>query len=239
MRAYSRQNLDGPARASRARVTAPSGPSALTARGIRKSFGNHHVLRGVDLDVAPGSLVAVVGENGAGKSTLLRILAGTMAPDAGTISLRGGIGYCPQEPVLNGALTVAQHLRYFAAAHALTSLRRADQLLHMLGYEKYRETLVDDLSGGTRQKLNLTLALMHDPDVLLLDEPYQGFDWETYQRFWTLVGELRERRKAVVVITHLVFEEERFDELVELKAGRSQRAAAPDVELAATDDDDG
>jgi ABC-2 type transport system ATP-binding protein len=228
----------GRARAPRAGVAAPSDHPVLTARGVRKSFGKHRVLRGVDLDVAAGSLIAVVGENGAGKSTLLRILAGTMAPDAGTVSLIGGIGYCPQEPILNGALTVAQHLRYFAAAHALTSLRRAEQLLQLLGYENYREMPVDDLSGGTRQKLNLTLALMHDPDVLLLDEPYQGFDWETYQRFWALVGELRERGRAVVVITHLVFEEERFDEVVELKAGRSQPATAPDLEVAVRGDAD-
>ena len=158
----------------------------------------------------------------AAKSTLLQILAGTLAPDAGTVSLRGAIGYCPQEPVLNGALTVAQHLRYFAAARALTSFRRADELLQTLRFATYRDAVVDELSGGTRQKLNLTLALMHDPDVLLLDEPYQGFDWETYQRFWGLVDDLRQTGKAVVVITHLVFEEERFDQLVELKSGRSR-----------------
>ena len=206
------------------------GAPVLTARGVRKSFGRHQVLRGVDLDVAAGSLVAVVGENGAGKSTLLRVLAGTLAPDAGTVWLRGEIGYCPQEPVLNGALTVSQHLRYFAAAHALPDLHRADQLLRSLNFETYRDTAVAELSGGTRQKLNLTLALMHEPDLLLLDEPYQGFDWETYQRFWTLVDGMRERGNAVVVITHLVFEEERFDDLVELQAGRSQPAAAIDLE---------
>ncbi len=200
-----------------------SATPALTARGIRKAYGKHEVLRGVDLDVDAGSLVAVVGENGSGKSTLLQILAGTLAPDAGTVSLRGSIGYCPQEPVLNGALTVAQHLRYFAAAHALTSFGRAEELLQSLAFAAYRDTAVDELSGGTRQKLNLTLALMHDPDVLLLDEPYQGFDWETYQRFWGLVDDLRDARKAVVVITHLVFEEERFDLLIELHDGRSAR----------------
>jgi ABC-type multidrug transport system ATPase subunit len=200
----------------------PDPTAVLTANGIHKAYGKHRVLRGVDLAVEPGSLVAVVGENGSGKSTLLQILAGTLAPDAGTVSLRGAIGYCPQEPVLNGALTVAQHLRYFAAAHALGSFRRADQLLQALGFSGYRDSIVDELSGGTRQKLNLTLALMHDPDVLLLDEPYQGFDWETYQRFWQLVGDLRHAGRAVVVITHLVFEEERFDQLVELKGGRSR-----------------
>ena len=120
--------------------------------------------------------------------------------------------------MLNGALTVAQHLSYFAAARALPSFRRADELLQTLRFATYREAAVDELSGGTRQKLNLTLALMHDPDVLLLDEPYQGFDWETYLRFWGLVDELRRRGKAVVVITHLVFEEERFDQFVELRS---------------------
>jgi ABC-type multidrug transport system ATPase subunit len=128
--------------------------------------------------------------------------------------------------VLNGALTVAQHLRYFAAAHALRRYRRADELLNTLAYSNYRDSIVDELSGGTRQKLNLTLALMHDPDVLLLDEPYQGFDWETYQRFWELVDDLRQTGRAVVVITHLVFEEERFDQLVELKCGRSRSGVA-------------
>jgi ABC-type multidrug transport system ATPase subunit len=196
--------------------------AVLTARGVHKSYGKRRVLRGVDLDVEPGSLVAIVGENGAGKSTLLQILAGTLAPDGGTVALRGEIGYCPQDPVLNGALSVDQHLRYFAAAYRLTSLRRAEELLETLAFARYGDTVVDELSGGTRQKLNLTLALMHDPDVLLLDEPYQGFDWETYQRFWGLVDELRKAKRAVVVITHLVFEEERFDQLVELRDGRAE-----------------
>ena len=213
------------------------GALVLTARGVRKSFGRHAVLRSVDLDVAAGSLVAVVGENGAGKSTLLRILAGTLAPDSGTVWHRGKIGYCPQEPVLNGALSVSQHLRYFAAAYGLSNLRHADRLLQTLRFESYRDTVVDELSGGTRQKLNLTLALMHEPDVLLLDEPYQGFDWETYTRFWQLADDLREAGKAVVVITHLVFEEERFDQLAELRAGRLQ--ATLELARAEMSDDEG
>ena len=193
---------------------------ALTARDIHKAYGRHQVLRGVDLRVDPGQLVAVVGENGSGKSTLLKAIAGTLRVDRGEVALSGTLGYCPQDPVLNANLTVDQHLRYFAAAHRLTALDRADELVRLLGYEKYRDTAAGDLSGGTRQKLNLTLALLHDPDVLLLDEPYQGFDWETYLRFWDLVDQLHERDKAVVVITHLVFEQERFDVVADLVDGR-------------------
>jgi ABC-type multidrug transport system ATPase subunit len=144
------------------------------------------------------------------------------------VSLAGALGYCPQEPVLNSALTVEQHLRYFAAAHRLPDLGRGRELLSLLGYERYADTAAGELSGGTRQKLNLTLALLHDPGLLLLDEPYQGFDWETYLRFWDLVEELRGRGKAVVVITHLVFEQDRFDVLADLVDGRlSPREAAP------------
>ncbi|WJV44993.1 ABC transporter ATP-binding protein [Streptomyces flavofungini] len=193
---------------------------ALTARDIHKAYGRHQVLRGVDLTVEPGQLVAVVGENGSGKSTLLKAIAGTLRVDRGEVSLGGTLGYCPQDPVLNANLTVDQHLRYFAAAHRLADLDRADELVRLLGYDKYRDTAAGELSGGTRQKLNLTLALLHDPDVLLLDEPYQGFDWETYLRFWDLVDQLHERDKAVVVITHLVFEQERFDVLADLVDGR-------------------
>jgi ABC-type multidrug transport system ATPase subunit len=80
---------------------------------------------------------------------------------------------------------------------------------------------VGQLSGGTRQKLNLALAVMHDPDLLLLDEPYQGFDWETYLRFWDLVDETRDRGRAVLVITHLVFDEERFDAIYKIEDGQT------------------
>ncbi len=195
----------------------------VVARDLHKAYRRHRVLQGVDLVVPARALVAVVGENGAGKSTLLRVLAGTLAADAGTVEVHGRLGYCPQEPVLNGALTVDQHLRYFAAAYRLRDLTRTHELLDTLGFAGYRGHAVDELSGGTRQKLNLALALIHDPEVLLLDEPYQGFDWETYLRSWELVGALRERDRAVVVITHLVFEEERFDLLYQLRDGRATR----------------
>jgi len=192
----------------------------IVARQVHKAYGRHSVLRGVDLDIPAGTLVAIVGENGAGKSTLLQLLAGTLAADDGSIDVRGSVGYCPQEPVLNDALTVDQHFRYFAAAYQLRTLHRAEQLLDALHFSDYRHRTVAELSGGTRQKLNLTLALLHDPDVLLLDEPYQGFDWETYLRFWDIVEELRRAGTAIVVITHLIFERERFDTLYSLDRGR-------------------
>jgi ABC-2 type transport system ATP-binding protein len=197
--------------------------TALAARGIRKSFGRRRVLAGLDLDVAPGELVAGVGENGTGKTTLLRILAGDLRPDAGTIAIGGRPGYCPQTVVLDEALTVDQHVRYFQAAYGIASPARAEELIERLGFAACRGQRAGTFSGGTKQKLSLTLALMHDPSVLLLDEPYQGFDWQTYRAFWDLAGELTAAGTATVVISHLVFEHERFDRICHLAGGRIQQ----------------
>ena len=204
--------------------------SVLRVRGLEKSFGRHQVLRGVSFEVTPGTLVGIVGENGAGKSTLLKILAGELRPNRGQIWRRGALGYCPQQVILHDGLTVNQHLDYFRAAYGLGDLRPAEELIEQLGYARYRTAVVRTLSGGTKQKLNLTLALMHRPQVLLLDEPYQGFDWETYLHFWAMAGELRAQGCALLVISHLFFEQQRFDELYQLQQGRLVRAAIPAAE---------
>ncbi|WP_326609763.1 ABC transporter ATP-binding protein [Streptomyces scopuliridis] len=196
----------------------PSAPT-LHVGDLHKSYGDHHVLRGVELEVPPGRLVGVVGENGSGKSTLLRILAGRLTPDRGTVSFPGSLGYCPQHTVLNPAFTVDQHLRFFQVAYGLPDLERAHELLDILNFAAYRRHRVATLSGGTRQKLNLTLALMHDPPLLLLDEPYQGFDWDTYERFWDLAATLRDQGRSVLVISHIAFDTARFDQLWRLDGG--------------------
>src|SRR6516165_8772438 len=200
--------------------------TALAARGIRKSFGRHQVLAGLDLEVAPGELVAVVGENGTGKTTLLRILAGDLRPDAGSVETGGRPGYCPQTAVLDEALTVDQHVRYFQAAYGIGALARAHELMERLAFAGCRGQRAGTLSGGTRQKLSLTLALMHDPAVLLLDEPYQGFDWQTYLAFWDLAADLAATGTATVVISHLVFEHQRFDRICHLAGGRIREEAS-------------
>jgi ABC-2 type transport system ATP-binding protein len=192
----------------------------IQAQELYKSFGRRRVLRGVSFSVLPGTLAGIVGENGAGKSTLIRILAGELRPNRGTVFRRGGLGYCPQAVILNETLTVDQHLDFFRAAYNIDDLNRAHELVEKLNYRNYRSELIANLSGGTRQKLNLTLALLHQPTLLLLDEPYQGFDWEAYLCFWDLVTELRARGCAVLVISHLFFEQERFDVLYRLQDGR-------------------
>jgi ABC-type Mn2+/Zn2+ transport system ATPase subunit len=191
----------------------------MEAEGVHHSYGVRRVLRGVDVTLPAGSVVGIVGENGAGKSTLLKILSGELRPDRGVVRHGGRFGYCPQQVVLNDVFTVRQHLEFFAAAYDVADLRRAEEVMAILGFAQYAGALVGALSGGTRQKLNLTLAVMHDPQVLLLDEPYQGFDWETYLRFWDLVGDLRAAGRSVLVVSHLAYDTDRLDQVWRLRDG--------------------
>ncbi|WP_405467157.1 ABC transporter ATP-binding protein [Streptomyces canus] len=191
----------------------------MEVSGVHHAYRRRVVLRGVSLQLRSGVLAGIVGENGAGKSTLLKILSGELRPVHGTVRHSGRFGYCPQAAILNDALTVRQHLQFFKTAYGLTDTRRAEEVMERLHFHEYADELAGVLSGGTRQKLNLTLALMHDPQVLLLDEPYQGFDWDTYQRFWDLAAFLRESGRSVLVVSHLAYDAERLDELWRLDGG--------------------
>ena len=212
-------------------VIARGGP-LLEASGIEKSYRRgvwplrraHPVLRGAGLALYPGEVVGLVGENGAGKSTLMKILVGALAADAGTISIVGRLGYCPQEPVVYERLTCDEHFELFGRAYAMTpEQERASRrdLYAALGFGHYAANRAGQLSGGTLAKLNLGLALLPDPEVLLLDEPYAGFDFDTYQKFWELVARRRTAGRSVLIISHFVTDEERFDRIVTLRDGKA------------------
>jgi ABC-2 type transport system ATP-binding protein len=195
---------------------------ALEAVGLVKRYGRHQVLDDAAFRVDRGEAVAIIGENGAGKTTLLRICAGLLGTDAGTVRRDGRVGYCPQEPGVVDLLTAEQHLRLFGAAAGLSRAEArttGQSLLDALGFPTGDRTLAKDLSGGTRQKLNLALALLADPDLLLLDEPYQGFDLGSYVDFWAHVDTWRDQGRAVVVVTHLLTELDRVDRVVEVRDG--------------------
>ncbi|RRR74432.1 ATP-binding cassette domain-containing protein [Streptomyces sp. RP5T] len=200
----------------------------MEVRDVHHAYRRRVVLRGVDLRLRAGTLCGIVGENGAGKSTLLKILSGELRPTRGSVCHSGRFGYCPQHVVLNDALTVRQHLTFFQTAYRLTDVRYTEEIMDVLGFTGYVDERAGVLSGGTRQKLNVTLALMHDPQVLLLDEPYQGFDWDTYQRFWDLAARLRDAGRSVLVVSHLAYDTERLDELWRLEGGmlRADKAGA-------------
>lgn len=165
-------------------------------------------------------MLAVVGENGSGKSTLLKIVVGLLKPDAGAFRIQGTMGYCPQDSLVFGNLTVRENFRFFGQAYALPDWQeRSVRLLDRFQFAHYADYLVSEVSGGTRQKLNLCLALMHDPDVLILDEPYSGFDWETYLHFWDLTKELLARGRGLLVVSHLIYDRDQFGGVHELVDG--------------------
>jgi len=226
------QGTSGAPVARSAEASATTQEPILVASGIEKTYARgiwplrhpRAVLRGADLTLYPGEVVGLVGENGSGKSTLMKVLVGALAADAGRVTRQGRLGYCPQEPLVYGRLTCDEHFELFRHAYGLPVDReRASRrdIYAALGFERYAATRADQLSGGTLAKLNLGLALLADPDLLLLDEPYAGFDWDTYLKFWDLVAARRTAGRTVLIISHFVTDEERFDRIVEVREGKA------------------
>lgn len=207
-----------------------NGP-VLEIAGVSKGFRSgppwHRkttaVLSDVNLTIASGELAGLVGENGSGKSTLMKIVVGMLARDSGTVMRPERIGYCPQQPLLWDKLTISEHFKLFGVAYDMDADEAgeaASGLLKELQFERYAGYRVEEVSGGTAQKLNLALSLMHSPQLLLLDEPYSGFDWETYMRFWELAEARRRRGMAILIVSHLLTERERLTRIYELRDGR-------------------
>ncbi|WP_267640697.1 ABC transporter ATP-binding protein [Haloarchaeobius amylolyticus] len=220
--------------------------ATLRAENIEKAYGSRlpftrtvEVLTGASIELRAGEIVGIVGENGSGKSTLMKVLVGALEPDAGEVVRNATVGWCPQETLLYDRLTVRETFTLFGRAYDMRdeAIRDArDRLAETLDFERFLDYRVDHLSGGNRQKVNLAVSLLHDPDILLLDEPYTGFDWETYQAFWDLTEELTERGTGIGIISHLLNEHERFDRIYELRDGTLSLQDA--AEQAAQSDDE-
>jgi ABC-type multidrug transport system ATPase subunit len=224
--------VDDPAATALRAAQEAGGATVLAASGIVKSYTrgiwprrrSQRVLRGADVVLRPGEIVGMVGENGSGKSTFMKILVGALDRDAGAVDRSGSLGYCPQEPILYERLTCDEHFELFGKAYGMADEEvetARDDIYRDLGFRDWRTSRVEELSGGTRSKLNLGLALLADPDLLLLDEPYAGFDWDTYQRFWQMTRGRRDAGRSLLIISHFITDVDRFDRIYDIVEGKA------------------
>ena len=196
-------------------------PVVLRLRDVSARRGRRTVLSGINLTIHRGEVVAVVGANGAGKSTLLQLCAGLLRASGGRIERTPNFGYAPQLDSLAPLLTVDEHLRLFGAARGIRqgrSISTGRRLLTRLGWTARGDQTAGTLSGGTQQKLNVALAQLNAPDLLLLDEPYQGLDALAYEDLWALISAWRTSGAGVLLVTHLLRDVDLVDRVVELPA---------------------
>jgi ABC-2 type transport system ATP-binding protein len=212
-------------------------PEALRAEALSKAYGTRRALQDVSFSAAPGELLAIIGPNGAGKTTLLQILAGALAPTAGSVSLdRRDVGWVPQQPAIYSKLSVRENLRLFARLEKVLDVRgTVDRVREQAGLSDRAGDAVGTLSGGNQQRVNVAVGLLGNPAVLLLDEPSASLDPRQRERLWEFVSALaRDGGTTVVYSTHNVAEAERFaDRLLVLADGELLFAGTPaDLERA-------
>ena len=215
-------------------------PAAMEASGLGMRFGKTEALRGVDLVVRQGEMFALVGPDGAGKSTLLRLACGLLAPTSGSLRILGldpareleqikrGIGYFSQGFTLYGDLSVDENIEFFAEIHGVPRYReRRERLLDFTRLAPFRRRLADRLSGGMRQKLALACTLIHQPALLLLDEPTSGVDPVSRRDFWVILASLLAEGITILLTTPYLDEAERCNRVGLLQNGRLLDADTP------------
>jgi len=216
---------------------------AISAAGLRRTFGAVTAVAGLDLTVAPGEIFGLVGPDGAGKTTTMRMLTGILPPTAGTATVAGfdvsrdteglkeHIGYMSQRFGLYPDLTVSENLDFYADIYSVPSRGRAEKVERLLGFSNltpFRQRLAGNLSGGMKQKLGLACALIHTPRVLFLDEPTNGVDPVSRRDFWRILYQLVREGVTIFVSTAYLDEAERCNRLALLHQGRLLGLGTPD-----------
>ncbi|NDU72496.1 ATP-binding cassette domain-containing protein [Actinomadura sp. DSM 109109] len=213
-----------------------AGP-AVEVRGLRVERGGREVLHGLTFDVPRGSIVGLLGPSGCGKTTLMRALVGVQIVRSGTVTvlgepagspgLRRRVGYATQAPAVYADLTVAENLRYFAS---VLRAPRSDvaRVIDEVGLGGSRHQTAATLSGGQLSRVNLAVALLGTPELLVLDEPTVGLDPVLRQELWELLRELAERGTTLVVSSHVMDEAARTDRLLLMRGGDVLADGTPD-----------
>jgi len=209
--------------------------------GLTKTFGPNQAVRDVSLQVCEGEIFGLVGPDGAGKTTLLRMICGLITPDKGQVMLMGktpdrleesreNLGYMPQRFSLYGDLTVMENINFFGSMYKLEReiiRQRADEILELTNLLAFKDRLADNLSGGMKQKLALTCALVTRPALLVLDEPTYGVDPESRKEFWKILYRLNKEGKTILVSTPYMDEAELCIRVAFIDRGRIASVDSP------------
>ncbi len=217
--------------------------AAISIRGLRVVRGGRDVLPDLDLEVASGTVTGLLGPSGSGKSTLMRAIVGVqivaggdvtvLGLPAGSPELRSRVGYVTQAPSVYGDLTVRENLHYFARIVGV-GRQRIETVVEHVGLGAESDRVVSTLSGGQRARASLATALLHEPEMLVLDEPTVGLDPVLRRDLWDLFHELADGGSTLLVSSHVMDEASRCDRLVLLRDGRILAKDTPDGLLART-----
>jgi ABC-2 type transport system ATP-binding protein len=216
--------------------------AVIRVEGLARRFGEFYAVRNLSFEVQSGEVFGLLGANGAGKTTTFRMLCGLLPASAGHLEVAGHdlrraaararsrIGYMSQKFSLYGHLTVCQNLEFFASAYGLRNRRRRERLdwaLESFELEPYRQTGSNQLPLGYKQRLAMAAALMHEPEILFLDEPTSGVDPLARREFWSRINALAEAGVSVLVTTHFMEEAEYCDRLAIMVAGEILAMGSP------------
>lgn len=218
-----------------------AGPTAVRASGLVRTFGKVRALDGLDLTVRSGEILGLLGPNGSGKSTLIRVIVGLLRATAGTVmvferrmpdrGISARIGYMTQTAALYEDLTPRENLIFFGRLYGLTraeARQRAAELIERVDLVEKADAPVHELSGGMRQRTNLACALIHRPDLLLLDEPTVGIDPRIRRSLWEYFYDLNRGGATLLVSTHIMDEVERCHRAAMIEQGRIIAMGTPD-----------
>lgn len=219
-----------------------SQPAAVEVSGIVRRFGNRTVLNDITLRVTRGELFGLLGPSGSGKTTLIKLITGIDKADRGTVRLLGEpmpklamlnrFGYMAQSDALYGELTAKQNMQFFGSLYGLSGSRRSERIEAAMGVVDLLDHLnkpVAAYSGGMKRRLSLAIALLHEPELLVLDEPTVGIDPVLRQSIWRELLALREKGTTILLTTHVMDEADKCDRIALIRDGRLTAVDSPEA----------